>query len=673
MNSQVFVSYASQDRKRVLDLVDRLSAQGVSVWIDKVGIEGAAMWSQEIVSAIRDCKVFILAISKNSAGSENVAKEVALASEGRKRILPVFLEKADIPESMAYQLAGIQRVDFFEDDKDASQQSVIRALKTLGVDVIAGASGNTTTSHHKVGEINSGNSRTIKKRIFTKGKFALAIAGLTSVVIALLFSGRIGEVNKGAEAETQNQSFETAQPLDTNRLVVLPFKTLGSPDKNDLGYGLVSTLTSKLQPLRSLVVIANESARRFADTELSANEIGKALRVGTIVTGEVQISGEVVQVNIRLIDANTEALSWAGTFKRSFVEFLDLQNEIATQLAFELKGGLDAAEKQQLSQKETEIQEAQKEYQIGRREWNRRNKEGFENAVLHFEKAINLDASYAAPYAGLADTYAMLQIYNFGAPDDVMPKAKEYAERAIEINPRGAEAYVSLAFVLSMYEHNFSLAEKKFETALQINPNYATAYHWYGNFLNHIGRSDEAIEILLKGTQLDPNAMIIKNGLAIAYWCAGERGMALKAVEEQLRFDPYFPPAILTKYTWLLADTTPSAIKYLNEAIEVYPDQPLIRSALFSVHWAAGNRELAKDQLIELHARFPDSLAKARFAELYFMMGREDLAYPWLQKGIEAKEGVVLFTSVIPSTKKYQKQSRFRELFRDINHPLYQF
>ena len=97
MNSHVFISYASQDRKRVLDLVDRLSAQGVSVWIDKVGIEGAAMWSQEIVSAIRDCKVFILAISKNSAGSENVAKEVALASEGRKRILPVFFGKSGHP------------------------------------------------------------------------------------------------------------------------------------------------------------------------------------------------------------------------------------------------------------------------------------------------------------------------------------------------------------------------------------------------------------------------------------------------------------------------------------------------------------------------------------------------------------------------------------------------
>ena len=110
MSAEVFISYAAKDRTRVLDLVDRLRTAGVSVWIDQMGIEGATMWSQEIVAAIRSCKVLILAISENSAGSENVVKEVALASEGRKRILPVYIKQAEIPESMAYQLAGIQRI-----------------------------------------------------------------------------------------------------------------------------------------------------------------------------------------------------------------------------------------------------------------------------------------------------------------------------------------------------------------------------------------------------------------------------------------------------------------------------------------------------------------------------------------------------------------------------------
>ena len=125
---------------RRLDLGERLRRASVAVGIDQMGIEGATMWSQEIVAAIRNCKVLILAISENSADSENVVKEVALASEGRKRILPVYLESAEIPESMAYQLAGIQRVEFFEGDEDAGQQSVIRALAKLGVKVSEEAS-----------------------------------------------------------------------------------------------------------------------------------------------------------------------------------------------------------------------------------------------------------------------------------------------------------------------------------------------------------------------------------------------------------------------------------------------------------------------------------------------------------------------------------------------------
>ena len=135
MSAEVFISYAAKDRTRVLDLVDRLRTAGVSVWIDQMGIEGATMWSQEIVAAIRSCKVLILAISENSADSENVVKEVALASEGRKRILPVYIKQAEIPESMAYQLAGIQRIEFFEGREDAALQAVIRALAKLGVTV----------------------------------------------------------------------------------------------------------------------------------------------------------------------------------------------------------------------------------------------------------------------------------------------------------------------------------------------------------------------------------------------------------------------------------------------------------------------------------------------------------------------------------------------------------
>ena len=136
----------------------------------------------------------------------------------------------------------------------------------------------------------------------------------------------------------------------------------------DLGYGLVSTLTSKLQPLQNLTVIAKESARKFKDSEQSPNEIGQLLRAGMIVTGEIQTSSDKVQVNVQLINANTEDVGWGSTFTKDKSDFLDLQNEIATRLASELKGELDEAETQQLARKATENPEAQAEYQSGRRE-----------------------------------------------------------------------------------------------------------------------------------------------------------------------------------------------------------------------------------------------------------------------------------------------------------------
>ena len=128
MNDDVFISYAAKDRERVLDLVKRLRSAGVSVWIDQGGIDISALWSQEIVNAIKTCKVMLLSISPQSTESKNVVKELALCSEREKPIIPVYLEPSEIPETMEYQLAGIQRVEYFEDNEDAAFAAILRSL-----------------------------------------------------------------------------------------------------------------------------------------------------------------------------------------------------------------------------------------------------------------------------------------------------------------------------------------------------------------------------------------------------------------------------------------------------------------------------------------------------------------------------------------------------------------
>jgi len=680
MNSEVFISYASKDRDRILDLVDRLDSAGVPVWIDQMSIEGATMWSQEIVAAIRNCKVLILAISENSADSENVVKEVALASEGRKRILPVYLESAEIPESMAYQLAGIQRVEFFERQEDAGQQSVIRALAKLGVTVSEEAStaaaGAPKRSSHGASNATAGQAPKDEGAGWVK--IAAAVGGLALVAAGVFFMGGSGSEPTQPLGQTGTNAVEQTKPLakpmtlDTNRVVVLPFKTIGtSGETADLGYGLVSTLTSKLQPLQSLVVIAKESARKFKDSEQSPREIGQALGAGTIVTGEIQTSGDKIQVNIQLIDANTEALGWGSTFTKTKDEFLDLQNEIATQLASELKGGLDASEARQLAQKATENAEAQAEYEAGRREWNNRSKEGFDNAIKHFEKAIELDPDYADAYAGLADTYGLMPAYNFASPDDAMPKAKSYAEKAIEKNSNLASAYTSLAWVLHNYEYDWKGAEENYSKAIELNSNYATVNHWFGIFLSNNGRHNKAIETVKKAAELDPQSMIIQYTVGQMLLVAEQSEEALKYVERAHKMNPYFSSALWFKFSKLTKVNTDKDIAYLKEAIKRFPDQPMHRKTLLEVYLKMGNREAALEQMVDLLGTFHDTLNNCHFAETFFLLGKPEQGYQWLEKGIQAKESWVAMYGNLPSLKKYQNEPRFRELYKKINHPLY--
>ena len=683
MSAEVFISYASSDRDRILDLVDRLDAAGVSVWIDQMSIEGATMWSQEIVAAIRNCKVLILAISENSADSENVVKEVALASEGRKRILPVYLASAEIPESMAYQLAGIQRVEFFEGDEEVGQQSVIRALAKLGVTVSEAASTAAAGAPKRtsLGACHAPSGQAPKSEGAAWGKIAAAVGGVAVLAAGLFFLGGsgsettapLGQAGTNATNKTeQTQPLAKPVTLDTNRVVVLPFKTIGtSGETADLGYGLVSTLTSKLQPLQNLVVIAKESARKYEDTKLSPKEIGQALGAGTIVTGEIQTSSDKVQVNIQLVNANTEALGWGSTFIKTKDEFLDLQNEIATQLASELKGGLDAAEAQQLAQKATENAEAQAEYEAGRREWNKRSRQGFDDAIKHFERAIELDSDYAEPFAGLADTFGLLPAYNFAKPKEAMPKAKYYAEEAIKRNSELASAYVSIAWVKHIYEYDWAGAEVNYRRGIELNPNYATAHHWYGILLYGTGKEELAFKILSKAVELDPSSKIIKCELAISCYRLNKVDRGIEVIDDALEIDPMFLLALDTKYVQLEAGDLETAISISEKAWEQYPDQPGYLRLLFYLNWKADNREAALLYLVELLDLHKDTIQRFEIAKIYLTLDEPESAYRWIQQGIDDREPLVNHLATDPMFRKYHDDPRFRELFKKINHPVY--
>jgi TolB-like protein len=681
MNAEVFISYASEDRLRILDLVERLRGARVSVWIDQMGIEGATMWSQEIVEAIDGCKVLILAISQRSTESENVVKELALASERRKKILPVCLDSSGIPKTMEYQLAGIQRVEYVEGGEEQGLQAMIRSLGKLGVTVSSEASEEAAKapgflSH---GPSHHGGPSLAKRKRAPWVNIAAGAAGVAVLALGMFFLGsssRETNPEKPALGQAETNDVEQTQPLakpatlDTNRVVVLPFKTIGtSGETADLGYGLVSTLTSKLQPLQNLTVIAKESARKFKDSEQSPKEIGQTLGAGTIVTGEIQTSSDKVQVNVQLIDANTEDLGWGSTFTKPKNDFLDLQNEIATRLASELKGELDAAEAQQLAKKATNNPEADTEYQKGRRDWNKRSREGFAYAIKHFERAIELDPDFANPYAGLADTYGLMPAYNLEPALEVMPKAKLNAEKAIELNPNLAEAYTSLAWIQMTFEYDWDGAEANYKKAIELNPNYATNYQWYGLLLSISGKYEQAIIRMKKALELAPTSVIIPTNLSETYLANGQLDLALNTNEIAARINSEFPTS-LWNYVRAQADYNDS-IKRLKIAINNSPNTPMLRRFLFWAYMKNGEVELAKDQMIYALDHFHGRMTVG-FAEMYAALGKNDEAIRWIKKATDAKETPAVFSSLAYSfPDDFKKNPRFIELMKSINHPLY--
>ena len=684
MSAEVFISYASEDRGRILDLVERLREAGVSVWIDQMGIEGATMWTQEIVEAIDGCKVLILAISQRSTASENVVKELALASERRKKILPVCLDTSGIPKSMEYQLAGIQRVEYVEGGEEQGLLAMIRSLGKLGVVVSDEASEEAAKapgfvshgpSHHtKPSAAKRENAVWLKA---VAGVAVLAVLGLAGALF--MDSSPAPAPGPVALGQAQTNATEQTQPvakpvtLDTNRVVVLPFKTIDtSGETADLGYGLVSTLTSKLQPLDNLTVIANESALKFKDSTQSPNEIGRVLRVGTIVTGTIQTGGGKVQVSIRAIDSNTEEVSWSGVFDNEITQFIDLQNEIATELATELKGGLAAAETQQLAQKATTKPEAQEQYLAGRREWNKRSFEGFENAIKHFERAIELDPDYADPYVGLSDVYSLQVYYNYATRDEAIPKSKQYAETAKEKNPNLAKAYTSIGWILHMFERDWSGAEESYKKAIELNPNYATSRQWYALYLTNVGRKKEALEMVKMAEQLDPTSMIIKAVLAQQYFQAGEKELSLVFANKALEISPVFGGALNTKYIQLDTEDIDEGIEIIKESLKANSNPINPRMGLFRLYLKKGDQQSALNEFAEV-VGYPKVTTEncGVVAHMYYLLGKKELAYHWLEKSIANYEVLSIEIAAHVDFKDWQKEPRFREMYKKINHPMY--
>ena len=319
--------------------------------------------------------------------------------------------------------------------------------------------------------------------------------GSTSLSLELLFRSRCSFLAATVRSAESLDTVKRLQEFQKKSIAVLPFDNLSrDPDNAYFAEGVQDEILTRLAKVADLKVISRTSTQHFKSVPENLPQIAKQLGVTNILEGSVQKAKDQVRVNVQLINAMTDAHLWAEIYDRKLTDLFAVESDIAKTIADTLQAKLTGSESTAMSNKPTENPEAYELYLKGRFFWNKRTGQDLKTACDYFQQAIAIDPHYATAYAGLAESYILIPLFDAGSPQDYFPKAKAAAERAIELQETSAEAHTALGLLLCFSDVNFAQSEKEFKRAIELNPNYATAHHWYGNaLLVALGRFDEAI------------------------------------------------------------------------------------------------------------------------------------------------------------------------------------
>jgi tetratricopeptide (TPR) repeat protein len=271
-----------------------------------------------------------------------------------------------------------------------------------------------------------------------------------------------------------------------------------------------------LAQISALRVISRTSVMVYKGARKPLPQIARELNVDSVVEGTVLRSGDQVRITTQLIEASTDKHLWSQSYEGELRDTLALQNRVASAIADQIRINLTPQEQAELKNAKAVNPEAYESYLKGRYFWNKRTADGLKVALAYFKQATEEDPKYAQAYSGLADTYALLGDWQYAVmtPKEAFPKAKAAAITALELDSSLGEAHNSLAFALDGFDWNFDAAGDEFRRAIELNPGYATAHHWYAWHLGLLSRFDEAIVEMKKAQNLDPLSLIINADLA---------------------------------------------------------------------------------------------------------------------------------------------------------------
>jgi DNA-binding winged helix-turn-helix (wHTH) protein/Flp pilus assembly protein TadD len=450
-------------------------------------------------------------------------------------------------------------------------------------------------------------------------------------------------------------------------LAVLPFKTLGE-NGYYVGPGLADALITRLSSISKLAVRPTTAVLRYTDPEQNVVAVGQELGVDTVLDGHLQRLDERIRVTVQLVRTLDGKTLWAEKFDEKFTDVFAVQDSISEQVTRALMLKLTAEEQELLTKRYTENTEAFRAFIKGRYFWNKRTIEGLKKGIEYAEQAISIDSTYALAYVGLADSYNLLAGHGGLAPKETFPKAKAAALQALELDPSLAQAYASLGFVSYRFDWDWPLAEQHFTRAIELNPNYPTAHHWYGESLVVTGRFDDSISALERAQELDPLSLPINTDLAQSLFFARRYDESEEQLRRTFEMDQNFVRAcVIAGGLYEQKGMYEQAISTLQKAVALSEGNALALSGLGHVYAVAGKKDEARRILIDLKQLARQSYVSAyNIAIVHAGLSEKEAALDWLVKAYHNRDVWLVWLKVNPRFDQLRAESRFTDLMRRV-------
>ncbi len=422
--------------------------------------------------------------------------------------------------------------------------------------------------------------------------------------------------------------------LDTKRIAILPFTNLSSdPEEGYFADGMTEELITSISGVRQLTVIARTSVMGYKGTTKKVKEIGKELEVGTVLEGSVRKAGNRVRITAQLIDAGTEGHLWAQNYDRQLEDVFAIQSEIAEKVAGELKIRLVEEEKRVIEQKPTENTEAYMLYLRGKDLVGERTEPAYRQALEIFEKATNLDPSFAKAHAGVAQVQTYLVMDGYEAYERAAPKAELAARKALSLNPELAEAHATLAEV-DFLEDNVVDAEAQARRAVELNPSLPQAQDLLGDLAMLRGNTEEGVRATEAAYRLDPVVPRLVGRLGRIYMNTGREAEALRHWEKTVHLAPADTYRNMTEY-YLVKGDMEKAKELFAKAVKLEPTNRWVPWMKGFMAARTGDKNRALEAIKEIENDWLGATNLNDIAFVYYALGDLDSYFAYVNRATD--------------------------------------